>query len=265
MTPEEMNLEDNSGVVSKALSWIAEEDQNMMHLGREDLRDWKGVERTGIPAYEEWAICINNRGQERPDWDITGRLCKDRLVTHSITCEDVYDEELNEFVTNCSYCLQYFNETEPICTQTCENASSYVNEFQETVFDVVCVDPVYQLKLDAIPVPTAPPALRIIFQIIAAFFEIHIIAISIAPWYLILLVYQFVDFLIDWIWYAIFFAWCLPCAWVFIWIFNIAFLPITVWGYVNRFQLELIGFIFDFWLLFFKGDGCFLRWGNYCW
>jgi hypothetical protein len=23
--------------------------------------------------------------------------------------------------------------------------------------------------------------------------------------------------------------------------------------------------VFDFWLLFFNGDGCFLRWGNNCW
>lgn len=95
--------------------------------------------------------------------------------------------------------------------------------------------------------------------------EMHVIVLAIAPWYLIQLVLIFVDFLIDWLWYAIFFAWCLPCAWIFIWLFNIVFLPFQVWSYVSRFQLEWVGFVFDFWLLFFNGDGCFLRWGNNCW
>jgi hypothetical protein len=103
------------------------------------------------------------------------------------------------------------------------------------------------------------------FQTISVFFELNVVTIALGPWYLMNLTYQFIDFLLDWLWYGIFFAWCLPCAWVFIWIFNIAFLPITVWGYFMRFHLELVGFVFDFFLLFFKGDGCFLRWGKYCW
>lgn len=95
--------------------------------------------------------------------------------------------------------------------------------------------------------------------------ELHVIAIAIGPWYLLMLVYQFIDFLLDWIWYGIFFSFCLDCAWVFIWLFNVVFLPIQVWVYVNRFQLELVGFVFDWWLMIFNGDTCFLRWGNYCW
>jgi len=93
----------------------------------------------------------------------------------------------------------------------------------------------------------------------------HVVFLAFLPWYAILLVYMLLDFLLDWIWYGLFFWWCLPCAWIFIWLFNIVFIPFTVWGYVQRLQMELVGFVFDFWLLFFNGDGCFLRWGNNCW
>ena len=51
----EMDLAENQqGIVAKTLDWIADEDQELIHLGPEKLKEWKGIERTGIPATEEW-------------------------------------------------------------------------------------------------------------------------------------------------------------------------------------------------------------------
>ena len=191
--------------------------------------------------------------------------CPKKQINYTTSCEEVFNETSFEYTAECKYCVQFFNMSEPECTDPCEFASSYINDVGEKVFDMTCIDPIYQKKLDRAPKPTMPPGLRVIVQIISWMMEMFVVMIAILPWYAILLVYMLMDFLLDWIWYALFFWWCLPCAWIFIWLFNIVFMPFTIWGYVVRFQLELVGFAFDFWLLFFNGDGCFLRWGKYCW
>jgi hypothetical protein len=204
-----------------------------MHLKPDNLKKWKGVEMIGAPAEQQWKTCINYLRVEAPKKNPD--KCPKWNIQYNLTCSDEFDEEVFDYVPICRYCVQFYNWTEPICTDPCENATSYTNEFNEVVYDLRCTDPHYQSKLDKKVKPTAPPALRIVFQVISSIFELHVVAIAIGPWYVLSLVYQFIDFVIDWLWYGIFFAWCLPCAWVFIWIFNVAFLPIQVWNYVNRF------------------------------
>lgn len=248
-------------------SWFESVATEFIHLPKVDLNDWRGVEEEGVPDFQEWWVCINNRGLEEPNWNVD--KCRDKPGKrnwYTLSCENVYNDTSKAFEAQCEYCVTPAGKNqEPVCTTGCEQQTSYLTEFKEEVFDVRCIDPFYAIELENRYKPTAPPALRIIFQIISVFFELHVVTLAIAPWYLIQLVLMFVDFLIDWIWYLIFFAYCLPCAWTFIWLFNIVFLPFQVWSYVSRFQLELVGFVFDFWLLFFNGDGCFLRWGNNCW
>ena len=245
-------------------SWVESAAENLIHIPKVDLDIWQGVDMEGAPAFQEWWVCVNNRGVEEPRWDIDKCTEDKKRNMYNVTCTNVFNETALEFIPTCEYCVAR-HDGEALCTTPCENTTMYLDSFNDEVFDLRCIDPFYAILLENRYEPTAPPALRIVFQIIAAFFELHVVTIAIAPWYLLMLAYMLVDFLLDWLWYGIFFAWCLPCAWVFIWIFNIAFLPISVWGFIERFQLEFVGFVFDFWLLFFNGDGCFLRWGNNCW
>jgi len=246
-------------------SWVEGNAQNLVHLPKVDLDVWQGVDMEAAPAYQEWWVCVNNRKMEEPRWDIDKCTEDKKRNFYNVTCKNVFNETALEFIPTCEYCIKKANETESKCTTPCENTTMYLDEFNNEVYDLRCIDPFYAEMLESRYVPTAPRGLRIFFQIISVFFEFHIVTIAIFPWYLLLLTYMLIDYIIDWIWYAIFFAWCLPCAWVFIWIFNVVFIPFTVWGYIMRFQMELVGFVFDFWLLFFNGDGCFLRWGNNCW
>jgi len=112
---------------------------------------------------------------------------------------------------------------------------------------------------------TLPRWLRIIAQLMGAFMEFHVVFIAILPWWAVGIAIILVDLLLDGLWWLIFGFFCKPCAYVFIWIFNIALLPLHVMFWYQRLHLELIGFIMDFWTLFFGGDGCFLRWGQDCW
>lgn len=249
-------------------NWFEKAVESFIHLPTENLKEWKGIDMEGVSSYEEWWVCVNNLGLENPKKDVDTCVKPGTFNTYSLSCDTVFNATLNDWVAVCEYCVTLHDakeDEEPMCTTPCNYTQSYINEFSQEVYDVRCIDPYYQLALDNAYVPTAPPALRIVFQIIAFFFQLHVIALVIAPWYLILLVYMFLDFLLDWIWYGIFFAWCLPCAWVFIWIFNIAFLPFTIWAFWQNFQLSLLGFVFDGFLLFFNGDGCFMHWGNNCW
>ena len=95
--------------------------------------------------------------------------------------------------------------------------------------------------------------------------EFHVVFLAILPWWGLGIGLILVDIVFDYFWYLIFFAFCKPCAYVFVWILNIATLFPHVMWYYQRLMLELVGFIFDFWTLFFGGDGCFLRWGQDCW
>jgi hypothetical protein len=219
-------------------SWFESVATELIHIPEQDLDIWVGVEEDAAPSYQEWWVCVNNRGEENPKKDVDLCLEPHQRNFYTLSCENKFNETSLSFEAVCDYCVTRHDadeEEEPVCTTPCNYSVSYLDEFNQEVFDVRCIDPFYAIALENRYVPTAPPALRIIFQIIAALMELHVVAIAIAPWYLILVVYQLVDFLLDWVFYGIFFAWCLPCAWVFIWLLNIAFLPIQVWGYVNRF------------------------------
>lgn len=112
---------------------------------------------------------------------------------------------------------------------------------------------------------TLPAYLRLCFQIVAMFFEFHVVFIAILPWWLMGIGLIMSDLIYDWVWYGIFFAWCKPCAWIFIWLLNIPQLLLHIPYYWQRLQLELVGAIFDGWTLIIGGDGCFARWGQDCW
>jgi len=218
----------------------------------------------GAPEFQEWWVCVNNRGVEVPRWDIDKCTVPKKRNMYNVNCTMSWNETALEFMPNCTLSVLK-HKTEVPLISNCTNVTSYLNEFNEQVYDLRCIDPYYAILIEDRYEPNAPPALRIVFQIVGAFFELHIVTMAIAPWYVLLLVYMLMDFIIDWIWYAIFFAYCLPCAWTFIWIFNVVFIPFATWGMIFRGQLELIGFLFDWWLLIFRGDGCIMRWGNNCW
>ena len=112
---------------------------------------------------------------------------------------------------------------------------------------------------------TLPRWLRLTAQIIGTIFEFHVVFLAILPWWAIGIGLILADFVWDYLWYLIFFAFCKPCAYVFVWILNIGTIPLHVMFWYQRLMLELVGFAFDFWTLFFNGDGCFLRWGKDCW
>ena len=110
-----------------------------------------------------------------------------------------------------------------------------------------------------------PYGVILTFQILAFIFELHVILIYTTPMFALVMSFILIDYLIDWLWWLIFGFYCEVCAYVFIWIFNIIFLPLTLIGWTYRLQIESIGFLFDGWMLFINGESCYLRWGRYCW
>lgn len=87
----------------------------------------------------------------------------------------------------------------------------------EPEFCELCPDP--DVENDTLPV-----WLRLVAQIFGAIFEFHVIFLAILPWWILGIVLILVDIIYDYLWYIIFFAFCKPCAYVFIWIFNIPML-----------------------------------------
>ena len=185
------DLDDDSGFITRAEtpieSFAEEASTNLMHLKPDNLKKWKGVEMIGAPAEQQWKTCINYLRVEAPKKNPD--KCPKWNIQYNLTCSDEFDEEVFDYVPICRYCVQFYNWTEPKCTDPCENATSYTNEFNEVVYDLRCTDPHYQSKLDKKVKPTAPPALRIVFQIISSIFELHVVAIAIGPWYILSLVY----------------------------------------------------------------------------
>jgi len=141
-----LDLDDNSGFVTKAKSFVEDTATNLMHLPKDNLKKWKGVEMEGAQPEEYWKTCIGRYRTEKPNKD--PEKCPKWYINYTLSCEDVFDEVLFDYVANCSYCVQFYNWTEPMCTTPCENATSYTNEFGDLVYDVRCTDPYYQHKLD---------------------------------------------------------------------------------------------------------------------
>jgi hypothetical protein len=101
-------------------------------------------------------------------------------------------------------------------------------------------------------------------ELVSFIWELHIIAIVSLPWWGLLATVALVDWLLDLVWMGLFGWWCLPCAGLFIWIFNIALLPFHLFAWLQRFRLETYGLLVDGWMLIIGGSGCYLRFGKHC-
>ena len=101
-------------------------------------------------------------------------------------------------------------------------------------------------------------------QLLEFVWKFGVVSIVILPWWSMLVSIAVFDWLLDWVFLGIFY-WCGYCAGFFIWIINIALLPFTVWGMLQRLYLEVFSLMIDGWMLFFGGSGCFLRYGHHCW
>ena len=77
--------------------------------------------------------------------------------------------------------------------------------------------------------------------------------------------FNLVDFVLDWVFLLTFGLFCKKCAAFFIWTINIAHLPFTMLGWLQRFYLEMLVLPIDGWLLLLGGSGCVLRFGKHCW
>jgi hypothetical protein len=108
-----------------------------------------------------------------------------------------------------------------------------------------------------------PPALIIVFQVLGLFWQIDTMLWFTLPWTLLTWVWNLVDYIVDWVFIGIF-IWFKPIAHVFIWIINIAQLPLNLFGWMNELMTNLHKLPLIFWM-WFVGDGCFLRWGKNCW
>ena len=170
---------------------------------------------------------------------------------------------------------EFEEEEELFCDPEVEDCPEVCDPEEDSECEEVCICPENEKGkipkwCDLCPNPkrvddTLPRWLRIVAQIMGALFEFHVVFLAILPWWSLGIGLILADLIFDYFWYLIFFAFCKPCAYVFVWIFNIATIPLHVPYWYQRLQLELIGFIFDGWTLFFGGDGCFLRWGQDCW
>ena len=102
-------------------------------------------------------------------------------------------------------------------------------------------------------------------QILSGIWKTLAISIVFLPWWLILASLAVFDWIIDWVFLFSFGLFCVPCAGIFIWALNILLLPFTIWGWIMRIFLETFALPIDGWLLFFKGNGCYLGFGHNCW
>lgn len=84
------------------------------------------------------------------------------------------------------------------------------------------------------------------------------------PWWSILASIALIDFVLDFVFLYTLGLFCRPCAGFFIWVLNIALIPFTIWGWIQRFALEVFSLPIDGWMLFFGGSGCFMSLGHDC-
>jgi len=102
-------------------------------------------------------------------------------------------------------------------------------------------------------------------QILSSIFELGVVFTVSLPWYLLLTTIAAIDWVLDWVFIGLFGLFCMPCAGIFIWILNIAFIPFWLAGEIQRFFLETLGLMIDGWMLFMGGSGCYLYFGKDCW
>ena len=72
----------------------------------------------------------------------------------------------------------------------------------------------------------------VITQTLQILWELNVVMIVTLPSWAMLALVAAIDWLIDWIWMGLFSWWCKVCAMIFIWIFNIAFLPFHIFGWL---------------------------------
>jgi len=110
-------------------SWIEETATALYHLPKVDLDVWQGVDAVGAPEYQEWWICVNNRGLEEPRWDIDTCTEPEKRNFYNVTCQNTFNDTLFEFVATCTYCVTKWDNETAYCTDPCENATSRTDEF----------------------------------------------------------------------------------------------------------------------------------------
>ena len=113
---------------------------------------------------------------------------------------------------------------------------------------------------------TLSPGIVKTFMILSAVWKLMIISLIGTGLQIIIEIY----ILIDWLWDLFCRFLIKPIlteygAIFFIWLFKIPTLPILLIAAFFRLFIELMGFPISGWMLFFCGNGCFLRWGNDCW
>ena len=85
------------------------------------------------------------------------------------------------------------------------------------------------------------------------------------PGYLVLLPFAALDTVLDWVFLITFGLFCKPCAALFIWIINLAMLPLMFLGMLQRLWIQTFGMVVDGWLILLGGSGCVYRFGKHCW
>jgi len=109
-----------------------------------------------------------------------------------------------------------------------------------------------------------PWFLVIPFSLAGMVWKMGVISTVMLPWWTILSSVALVDWILDFVFLWTLGLFCTPCAGLFIWILNIAHIPFTIWGWLQRLILEIFAFPVKGWLVFL-GNGCFLRFGAECW
>ena len=95
-------------------------------------------------------------------------------------------------------------------------------------------------------------------------FKIGIVSMATLPWWSLLAAVATVDNLIDYFFLFTIGLISKKIAGIFIWLINLALLPFTVLGWIQRLVYEVFALPIDGWLVFL-GNGCFMRFGDYCW
>ena len=83
------------------------------------------------------------------------------------------------------------------------------------------------------------------------------------PWWLFITSVAVLDWILDWVFIILFF-WAPIIAKIFIWIINIAHLPFTILGYIDKVRYDLFAFFIEGWMLLFNFSGCFVFIGRHC-
>ena len=102
-------------------------------------------------------------------------------------------------------------------------------------------------------------------QLAAVVWEFGVIAMIMSPFWIVLTAIATIDWFLDWVFLLTLGLFCKPCAGIFIWIINIAMLPLVLLGWLQKAFLDTFGLIIHGWMLLFNFSGCYLFIGHHCW